>query len=245
MAVPLRRVDQQPLVSQSAQAIIKEYVVANRLRPGDPLPPETELVRQLGIGRNSVREAVRALAALGLVEVRRGSGLFVGQFSVESILDSLAYPVAFELDELSDLLAVRRALEVGMADVGIAAVSADQICQLRGIVDRMRDRAEQGESFPEEDREFHQALWANLNNSVLMRLLDTFWLTFNTAATHTDLTNRNPMRTYQNHAAIVDAIEVRDVAKVRLALDQHYADLSERIAEARRRREETGSDDTT
>lgn len=237
MVTPLRRIDQQPLVFMSAQEIIKEYIVSNQLRPGDPLPPETELVRQLGIGRSSVREAVRALAALGLIEVRRGSGLFVGQFSVEKVLESLSYGVALELDELEDMLTVRRALEIGMIETGMAAMTDDRMAQLRDILVQMHERAVRGEAFPQEDREFHQVLWRNLNNRVLLKLLDMFWLAFNKAASHIDLQNPTPMSTYHDHEAIVDTIETRDTARARAAFDQHYAGVAERLAEARQRQQ--------
>jgi len=103
---PLRR---KQLLHQLAQEEIKSYIIEHSLKPGAPLPPETDLAQQLGIGRNSVREAVKALEALGILEARAGTGLFVRTFSFDSILDNLEYGLHFEIKRLADVLEVRGA----------------------------------------------------------------------------------------------------------------------------------------
>src|SRR5215471_3539788 len=79
----LKALKRTPLLHQ-IQEEIKGYVIRNNLRPGDPLPSEGDLARQLGIGRNSVREAVKSLEVLGILEARAGSGLFVKSFSFDA-----------------------------------------------------------------------------------------------------------------------------------------------------------------
>ncbi len=233
MLKPMKRVEQPPSLSHSVQTAVKEYITTNHLRPGDALPPETELVRLLGISRNSVREAVKALAALGIIDVRRGSGLFVGRFSFEPLLDNLSYGLLFELRELADLLEVRRVLEVGMIEAAMRTMGDEQRDTLREIIIRMQHRAERGEDLTEEDREFHRVLFANLHNTILLRLLDTFWLTFRKASEHTDLHTRDPLQTYRDHAEIVEAVVAGDAAGARTALEGHYAGVVDRLTSAR------------
>ncbi|HZQ05535.1 MAG TPA: GntR family transcriptional regulator, partial [Anaerolineae bacterium] len=86
------------LLYQTVQEEIKNYIIENELRAGDPLPTEGELARQLDISRNSVREAVKSLEALGILEARSGSGLFVRNFNFDSILDNLPYGIMFSLE---------------------------------------------------------------------------------------------------------------------------------------------------
>ena len=115
-------------------------------RPGDALPAETELARQLGVGRNSVREAVKALESLGILEVRRGSGLFVRDFSLEPLLNSLPYAMMSDVDDLADVFEVRRILEVGVIEQGNADHAAAQhraICDV--VTEQMRAQAEHGQ----------------------------------------------------------------------------------------------------
>lgn len=235
METALKRME-RPGLFRSVQDIIKNYILENHLAAGAPLPPETVLARQLGVSRSSVREAVKALESLGILETRRGSGLFVQDFSFEPLLENLPYGLLFDLRQLSDLLAVRRVLETGMTEAALAVITPAQLDQLQTLTQQMLIRAEQEQTFPEEDREFHATLFAGLQNQVLLKLLDTFWLTFHKAAQFADLQDRNPMRTYRDHAAILEAVVAGQVAQVRLALDQHYLSLEERLKQAQQAR---------
>lgn len=226
---PLQPLERPPSLYHSVQEAIRTYILDNSLQAGDALPPETEFARQLGVSRNLVREAVKALESLGVLEIRRGSGLFVRDFSFEPLLDNLYYGLLFDLRELAELLQVRRVLETGMMADVIQSLSAEQLAGLQGTVERMRLRAEKGEAFVEEDREFHQWLFQNLGNKTLLKLLDIFWLTFRKAAEHVDLWDYQPTQTYRDHAAILEAVMARDVAQARTALDQHYQGLTEKL----------------
>lgn len=231
MEMSLKRLE-RPALFRSVQDIIKNYILENNLTAGAPLPPEMELARQLGVSRSSVREAVKALESLGILETRRGSGLFVQDFSFEPLLENLPYGLLFALPQLADLLAVRRVLETGMAEAALAVITPQQLSQLQLLTQQMLLKAEQGQTFPDEDREFHVTLFASLQNQVLLKLLDIFWLTFHKAAQLTDLQDRDPLRTYQDHVAILEAVAAGEAAQVRLALDQHYLSLEERLKQA-------------
>lgn len=222
-----------PLLNQSVQDAIRAYILDNKLRAGDPLPSEADLARQLGVSRNSVREAVKGLDSLGILEARRGSGLFVRAFSFEPLLDNLSYGLLFDLRELAELLEIRRVLETGLIEAALRAMPEMTLRELQGVIARMGARAERGEPFLEEDRRFHQLLFANLGNRSLLKLLDVFWLTFRKASQYADLGDSDVMRTYHDHAAIVEAIVAQDVAQARRALDRHYAGLQERLTRAR------------
>jgi DNA-binding FadR family transcriptional regulator len=235
MEMSLKRLD-RPALFRSVQNIIKNYILENNLAAGAPLPPEAELARQLGVSRSSVREAVKALESLGILETRRGSGLFVQDFSFEPLLENLPYGLLFALPQLADLLAVRRVLETGMVEAALAVITPEQLSHLRGLTRQMLACAEQGQTFPDEDRDFHTTLFAGLQNQVLLKLLDTFWLTFHKAAQLTDLQDRDPMRTYRDHVAIIEAVEAGEAEQVRLALDRHYLSLEERLKQAQQDR---------
>ena len=77
---PMMPLKHRPPLYEVLQQKIKNYIIQNSLKPGDRLPSETELAQQLGVSRNSVREAVKALEMLDIVETRSGAGLFVGDF---------------------------------------------------------------------------------------------------------------------------------------------------------------------
>jgi DNA-binding FadR family transcriptional regulator len=73
-----------------------------------------------------------------------------------------------------------------------------------------------------EDREFHQRLFKNVGNQVLLKLLDIFWIVFRKVAQHADVMDTKPMSTYRDHVAIVDAIKAKDEVAARAALERHY-----------------------
>lgn len=233
---PIEPLKRPPLLYQSVQDAIRAYIIENDLQPGDPLPAETELSRKLGVSRNSVREAAKSLESLGVIETRRGSGLFVRSFSFDPILDNLEYGLLSDLQDLADITLIRRIIETGMIEMAMAKMSAENLAALREIVERMRLHAEQGETFLDDDREFHQTLFHHLKNKVLLKVLDIFWLTFHKAAKHADLWDNDPMWTYQAHAAILDALDTGDPERTRQALVAHYDGLERRLNKARQKR---------
>lgn len=235
-AKTIRPLERPPALFESVRESIKAYILDNRLQAGDPLPAETELAAQLGVSRNSVREAVKALESLGILETRRGSGLFVRKFSLDPLLDNLPYALLSNLQDLDDLFDIRRILEVALVGEALANLTEEQSTRLQQIVERMRVRAEQGEAFVQEDREFHQCLFENVGNKMLLTLLDIFWLTFRKASQKTDIQDIKPMNTYRSHAAIVAAVIARDEAEARAALDRHYDDLNGRLQRVRQER---------
>ena len=230
MQPPLKPLTRQRLLYQSVQDALRAFILDNKLRAGDPLPTETDFARQLGVSRNSVREAVKAMESLGILETRRGSGLFVRAFSFDPLLENLSYGLLFDLRELAELLEIRRVLETGLIGAAMQAMSPAARADLNAVVTAMGERARRGESFPEEDRRFHQVLFAPLGNQTLLKLLDVFWLTFSEASRHVDLLNPYVVPTYQDHAAIAAAVAAGDVEEARAALDHHYAGLTDRLA---------------
>jgi len=195
----------QPIY-ETAQEEIKSYILRNGLKPGDPLPPETELAQQFGISRNSLREAVKSLETLGVLEARTGVGLFVHGFSFDPLLENLAYGLRIGYKDFSDILEIRYHLEYSMAERAVQAATPEQIAHLRTILERMRVAAEAGRYSAEDDRAIHQTIWENIDNAILPRLLDIFWM-IRAQAQQSDLILEplDPVQTYQRHISVVDA----------------------------------------
>lgn len=218
------------LIYKTLQDEIKAFIIRNHLRPGDALPPETELARLLGASRNSVREAVKSLETLGIVEARPGAGLFVSDFSFDPLLNNLAYGMMFDLKSLSDILEVRLHLECGMAERAVRAVTPDQMRDLYQILQEMRAEAEQGRYSADADRRFHQKLWENVQNEILVKIIDVFWLVFHEARKRSAIPEpADPMETYRRHAAIVTALGEQEPAALRAAIARSYVGIEERI----------------
>ena len=220
-------------IFEAAQRAIKDYIVLARLRPGDPLPSEARLAEELGIGRNSVREAVKALEALGVLESRPGAGLFVRPFTLDPVLDNLAYGLLLDRASVLDLLDVRERLEGTYIEVVARTIDVPHLRVLRSAVDRMGERAAHGEGFREEDRFFHRTLYARLGNRLLLVLLDLFWDVYGRLLAEVPLVPAfDPVRSWEQHRRIVEALERHDGAAARAAIEASLEGTKERLIRA-------------
>src|SRR6478752_10780111 len=110
VAVPRREALQDTI-----QQRIERYIIDSGSSPGNLLPPQQELARALGISVPSLREAMKSLEAIGVIEVRHGSGTYVGRFSLDPLVDGLTFRIRLEAGEnmrtMSELLEIRTVLE--------------------------------------------------------------------------------------------------------------------------------------
>jgi DNA-binding FadR family transcriptional regulator len=220
-------------LSETVQAAIRRYILDHGLGAGEALPPEGQLALELGVSRPSVREAVKGLEALGILEARTGVGLFVRRFSFDPILDNLAYSIGQDRDSLAELLYLPKQLEAGAIEDVAANVTRAQLRVLRSVVDRMGERAARGEAPTEEDRFFHRTLFSGLERPLLMKLLDVFWEVYRRLRDQTALAQTaDPVRSWENHRKIVEALETGDPAATRAAMLHHFVGLETRLEDS-------------
>jgi DNA-binding FadR family transcriptional regulator len=229
----LKRLERAPLLHKGVQDALKDFIVRSALEPGDALPSEGELARQLGVSRTSVREAVKALETIGLLESRRGSGVYVATFSFDPLLESLPYGLMKDSRAIEELLDVRCTLEVALADNMIARRSPEQLADLTTNLEVFRAAAEAGEPLHGPDREFHKLLARNLDNRVFIGLIDVFWRTYHRAATSIDLVNVDPVATYRDHVGIYDAFARGDAPAMKAMIDTHFHGIRALLAHQR------------
>lgn len=229
---PLQPVRQRGSLVDHARVQITAYIVNNGLGAGDALPSEAEFARQLEVSRNAVREAVKSLESTGLLDVRRGNGLFVKAFSFEPLLTSLPYGLLTHERPLVELLELRQILELALIDRVIDDHADADLKRVDATVRAMRVKAERGERFQEEDRAFHRALFAVVGNQMIIQLIDVFWRAFDESSTRLRLESHDPIATYQLHADIAAAVARRDRAEAHRMLERHYSELQARMARA-------------
>ncbi|MSS84636.1 FadR family transcriptional regulator [Actinomycetaceae bacterium WB03_NA08] len=214
-------------LTQQAQDGIREYIAENSLQPGDALPSEGAFSELFSMSKATVREAVRQLEMLGIVQAKRGKGLYVGEFTFDPVLKVLPYQLRIDDTPLLEILQVRAALEQGMVTRAAQLLSEDDLTALDDLVEKMRETSHQGDIPPEIDRQFHMTLFAPLNNVLLNRLIELFWQIYSEFAAETE----TPVNQHvvDDHAEIVAAIRSGDPQRMTRAIAVHFAPISTAI----------------
>ncbi len=222
---------------QALRARIVDLILERGLGPGDAIPTESELMATLGVGRNTLREALKALQAIGVVDVRHGYGMQVGAGGLDSLVESLTFrgrlSLRQDLRAARELVQVREALEVGLVPMTITLSLPRDLARVQHAVEGMEARARHGEAFPDLDHEFHRLLFAPLENSLLSELLAAFWLVYQQI--RADLgegPHADHLRTAADHRAIHDAVASGDAALAADAIRRHFVGIHERLAHA-------------
>jgi DNA-binding FadR family transcriptional regulator len=219
-----------PLLNRVIQDQIKRYITDNRLASGDLLPPEGQLAVDLGVSRGSVREAIKALESLGIVEVRHGDGVRVRAFNFDSTFDLLSYGILFDPARMTEILQVRVWLEVAAVADAVQRIGDEELAQLDALLDAWEEQAARGEDVSAADRSFHRMLYTPLGNESLIRLIDIFWVVYHALAVQMLDIDHNPLATVATHRALLDAIQARDVALATQRMRDHFRNLEARIA---------------
>ncbi|MGC0327605.1 GntR family transcriptional repressor for pyruvate dehydrogenase complex [Streptomyces sp. SAI-170] len=197
-------------VTDEAIEKIKEMIVGGELRPGTRLPKEADLAERLGLSRNSLREAVKALSLIRVLDVRQGDGTYVTSLEPGLLLEALGFVVDFHQDDtVLEFLEVRRILETHAAGVAARVMPDEEIARLRAVLDSLPADAGLDELIAN-DLEFHRRLAAGAGNTVLCSLLEGLSGPTVRARIWRGLTEEGAVaRTVEQHRAICDAIAAR------------------------------------
>jgi GntR family transcriptional repressor for pyruvate dehydrogenase complex len=212
-------------VTSEAIAKIKQMIVAGELRPGDKLARERELAEGLGLSRNSLREAVRALAALNVLEVRQGDGTYVSSLAPELLLDVIGFGMDLVADPtLLEVVEVRKLLEPEATSIAARKIDTDKLHALRGCMARM-DSATDIEELVRADEDFHRIVASATGNSVLVALLDNLSSRTVRARIWRGMMEEAALeKTKQWHHTILRGIEARDPQTARAADLMHIVE---------------------
>ncbi|MFJ6434061.1 FadR/GntR family transcriptional regulator [Streptomyces sp. NPDC091416] len=223
----------RPTMAQDIERRIKELILERRLAPGDALPTESELMELFEAGRVSVREALKSLQAVNVVEIRRGYGTFVGSLSLSPFAEGLAFRAAVRHRQgelgLAELMKVREALEAGLVGTVAAGVPDEDLDVLRALVAKMEEEAGTGRVARSTDRAFHLALYASLDNHLLSEVLDAFWAAMDRVREDFDDGHQDPSVTCAQHREIVEAVAAADGVRAVRAMRTHFDGIRSRL----------------
>jgi GntR family transcriptional regulator, transcriptional repressor for pyruvate dehydrogenase complex len=213
------------LLYERIAAQVRELISGRNLGPGDRLPTERELAEMLGVSRMPIREAVRTLSAQGVVEVRRGRGMFVAARGMEATIEELSAELLKQRDVFEDLFAVRRLIEPAAAQWAANRVDDEGAEKLGAIVAAMeaigRAKRPDLDQMADLDAQLHTEIAACTENRVLLRLQQAIQ-DLHREQIETGLRYRGRLpETIMDHGRIVAAIVARDPVAAGLAMTDH------------------------
>ncbi len=197
-----------------------ETILSRRLEVGDRLPSERELGEQFGVSRTVVREAVRALVAKGLIEVRSGSGLRVAAVDAAAVSESMSLYLRGSTLDFEKVHEVRALFEVHIAGVAAERATEEDVTRLREVHERMRAEGDDVEAAARDDLEFHRVIARATQNDLYLLLMDSI------GSALIDIRRENlgsgsaPM-TLDQHEVILERIATGDPEGARAAMAVH------------------------
>ena len=212
---------------------IKQMIVSGELRPGDRLPRESDLAERVGLSRNSLREAVRALSLIHVLDVRQGDGTYVTTLDPSLLLDAMAFVVDFYRDDtILQFFEVRRLLEPAAAAMAASTMGDEDMAGLREVLDQLGP-APTVEDLVANDTEFHRRVAAGSRNVVLCSLIEGLSRPTQRARVWRGLTEQDVVaRTLDEHRMICDAIAGRQPEIARAWATVHVAGVEQLLRQA-------------
>lgn len=214
----------EPRLSDKVADMMLNSIIANRLNPGDQLPSERELGEQFSVSRTVVREAVRALAAKGVIEVRSGSGLRVAAVNASTVSQSMSLYLRGGTVEFEKVQEVRALLEVHLAGLAAELASEDDVSSLREIHMRMQE-ASDVEAAALDDLEFHRCIARSTHNELFLLLLDSIGSSLVDIRRSNLRSGSTPM-TLEQHQTILERIAAHDPEGARTAMSTHLESVA-------------------
>lgn len=221
ISASIKRIPRESVPS-SIINMITDLLISRELKPGDQLPTELELAQQLGVGRNSVREAVKSLSYLGVVEIRRGIGTFVATSMPASVLNPLLLELVFEQKTSREIIELRLLIETAVAEMVIQKAGDDDIQKLDEANNQLRLAAGakhiDSQHLRNLDINFHVTLLQLTDNRPLQKIGKAIYTLFLASIEKT--VEQDPLRAVGNHQLIIDAIKKRDPALLRIHMKE-------------------------
>lgn len=205
---------------------IKQMIISGRVRPGEKLPREADLAAELGLSRSSLREAVKALSLINVLDVRQGDGTYATSMAPSLLLEALSFIVDFHRDDtVLEFFEVRRILESAATALAAVRMSDDERVEL-GKVLEIADVSGPVDELVAADLEFHRKIALGAHNSVLASLVDNMSAPTIRARVWRGVTEPRALeRTLDEHREIYRAIMSRDPDLARSWATLHIAGI--------------------
>jgi len=221
-------------ISEEVFDQIKSAIVEGSLRPGEKLPTERELMKELGGSRIPIREALKLLENMGFIRTRQGGGSYVRSLVADRIYDPLSHVVKEDMDKLLELMEVRKEIETWSAYYAALRATAEDRDRLKGVIDAMTSWSEKKKTPPSRlDMDFHLAIAHASHNTIQEHLTHTIYDVFsdylNFLIENVCFNQKYQESIYDQHLGIYDAIVDHDAEESMERINAHLTFVDQEL----------------
>ncbi len=224
-------VDRSTLPEEIAARLL-DLIRAEQLRPGDKLPAERDLAAEMHVSRPVLREALRALSIMKVVEIRQGAGTYITALEPQQLVSHLEFVFSKDPVALSQVIETRRILEVGNVRLAAQRITPDELADLAALLKRLRGAVDDAERFAELDITFHDAVCEAAGNFLLVQFMRVINTLGKVSRERTGAAATARKRALKDHEAILAALRAHDPAAAAAAMEAHLAHVEAALASA-------------
>jgi DNA-binding FadR family transcriptional regulator len=206
---------------------IKAFILDSGLKAGDQLPTESRMAENLGISKTTVREALKALENVGILESKHGVGNFIKEFSYKAILENLPYSLETDVHSLREIVEIRSCLERHFIVQDMERFNDQDIEDLWSIYRELENATSQNllKEAIDIHAAFHCALYRHCGNRLLIKLIGIFSTLQRNLALVNQYRTTDPDSFLMQHRDIIEAIEKKDTEIAMKVMGCHFADV--------------------
>jgi GntR family transcriptional repressor for pyruvate dehydrogenase complex len=232
MGAPAYGVFSREQLPERIAARLVSLIAERHLRPGDKLPSERDLAATMQVSRPSLREALRALAMLNIVEIRQGSGTYVASLRPEVLVEHFDFVFALDDATFAELLETRRMLEPSLAAAAATRATEDDLDRLRAWKERAATSPDDPDAFLKTDLELHQIITEAAHYQIMARFMDSLTRLGTASRMRTGTLPGVRSQSLRDHQAIVDALLRRDAEAAANIMRQHLENIQNSLRES-------------
>jgi GntR family transcriptional repressor for pyruvate dehydrogenase complex len=222
--------DRRVLSEQIAQSIL-DMIRDQKLRPGDRLPPERELAAMMQVSRPPLREALRALTIMHVIENRRRLGTFVTSLEPQAMVENISFILSLDVPTFVNVIEARKAIEPGLAANAARKISPEQLDELEACVLRSEEMVNDPQEFINCDQEIHRRIADAAQNNILSVFMNSIHQVSMYSRRKTTEIPEVPARTLQDHRRLLKAIKDHDPEKAAEVMLEHLDYVEKRLVD--------------
>jgi GntR family transcriptional repressor for pyruvate dehydrogenase complex len=208
-----------------------DYLLSGDLKPGQRLPSERQLAEALGVGRSAVRETVKSLSLLGLIEQRQGDGTYLAKSNGDLLPRVIEWGLLLGEHRVYDLIEIRHHLEIILAGLAAERRTDAQLQRMRTLIQAMEQAGDDYQRYIDADIAFHLAIAEASGNAGLAGILESVQALLRVWATRVITAAKETRTSLAMHVPVLEAIEQQDAEAARAAMQAHMERAGRRLRE--------------